>query len=161
MSDPQEIIRELRRQLTIAQESLHHKNLALDALHYVWCSGGCEGGAHRYGKMRDVPLTEELVLRAEHYVRRLRARFENVESRKRQTTRVDIEPVYSWTDKESGWTVGVTTDGSVLYRWFTGEWVSWGSGHGTTAKVVHELLRIIGLAEGLASGAASPHKAGR
>lgn len=40
----------LRCEVTELQEVLHAKNLQLDALHYVWCSGGCDGGMHRWTK---------------------------------------------------------------------------------------------------------------
>lgn len=46
---------DLRRQLAKAkgrarqlEDNLAKKNRELDALHYVWCSGGCEGGVHRH-----------------------------------------------------------------------------------------------------------------
>jgi len=41
-------IKNLKREITNKNDSLHHKNLALDAMHYVWCDGGCAGGVHRY-----------------------------------------------------------------------------------------------------------------
>ncbi len=69
-----ELIAELRRQIRIKDESLHFKNIALDALHYVWCSGGCTSGVHRYD---DEKLTEEIVQAAEHNTKRLREWFEN------------------------------------------------------------------------------------
>ena len=56
------------------QETLREKNLSLDALHFVWCSGGCSSGVHRYTKKE---LTEEIVRRAEAEVRRLRTWFIN------------------------------------------------------------------------------------
>ena len=30
------------------ENALHKKNLQLDALHYVWCSGGCLNGVHKF-----------------------------------------------------------------------------------------------------------------
>ena len=38
----------LRRQIGMALYNNHRRNVELDALHYVWCDGGCEGGTHRY-----------------------------------------------------------------------------------------------------------------
>jgi len=43
------------------QRLLREKNEKLDALHYVWCSGGCEGGVHRFS---DEELTPEIVAEA-------------------------------------------------------------------------------------------------
>ena len=37
-------VESLRRQVTMLNETLHRKNIMLDALHYVWCDGGCGGG---------------------------------------------------------------------------------------------------------------------
>lgn len=67
-------VRNQRKQLQIANDSLREKNLSLDALHYVWCDGGCSSGVHRYTKEE---LTEEIVRRAEREVRRLRSWFIN------------------------------------------------------------------------------------
>jgi hypothetical protein len=39
---------ELRRQLRNATENNALRNKQLDALHMVWCDGGCNGGMHRY-----------------------------------------------------------------------------------------------------------------
>jgi hypothetical protein len=63
-------IKELRRQITIANEAAHQRNLDLDALHYVWCNGGCEGGVHRWTGR--APLTEDLVVAAERNTERMR-----------------------------------------------------------------------------------------
>jgi hypothetical protein len=49
---------ELRRQLSIQRENNHTRNLELDALHYVWCDGGCKTGIHRW---TDQKITAELV----------------------------------------------------------------------------------------------------
>lgn len=50
-----------KAELKHLQECLRRKNRELDALHYVWCSGGCKGGTHRY---TDQPVTAELVAEA-------------------------------------------------------------------------------------------------
>ena len=64
-------IAELRRQLRWANERNHARNVELDALHFVWCDGGCYRGVHRFGDC-DRPLTEETVLAAELNTARLR-----------------------------------------------------------------------------------------
>jgi len=66
---------ELKHQIRFKDETLQQKNLALDAYHHVWCSGGCESGIHRY---HDTPLTEEIVKEAEINTRRLREKFNNL-----------------------------------------------------------------------------------
>lgn len=48
---------------------LERKNRELDALHLVWCDGGCPGGVHRWV---DEKTTRELVEAAERNTRRLR-----------------------------------------------------------------------------------------
>lgn len=60
---------ELRRQLAAQQAGNYARNLALDALGYVWCSGGCETGVRRYGARR--PLTEAVVREAVRNTERL------------------------------------------------------------------------------------------
>jgi hypothetical protein len=66
-----------RYALQAAQEALQHRNRQLDAWHWVWCSGGCKGGVHRWpdedGIFRQVALTEEVVQEAERGAQRLRA----------------------------------------------------------------------------------------
>lgn len=84
---------ELRRQLTIAQEALHQKNLALDAAYYVWCDGGCPGGILRWQEEHHAPpLSEEIVEEAERQVRRLRTRFEN-EARRQAGDAAPLGPI--------------------------------------------------------------------
>jgi hypothetical protein len=51
--------RKLRREVTIAQEAARRRNLEIDALHYVWCDGGCASGTHRFEHRQ--PLSEEIV----------------------------------------------------------------------------------------------------
>jgi len=52
----------LKRQIREMQLVLEEKNRALDAMWWVWCSGGCSGGVSRW---KDVELTEEIVAIAE------------------------------------------------------------------------------------------------
>lgn len=75
MSEIEELRAKCKRQaeeIHYKNLSLHEKNLALDALHFVWCDGGCASGVHRY---TDEPLTEEIVLQAEYQALRLRRKF--------------------------------------------------------------------------------------
>lgn len=65
---------ELRRQLAAQQQNNTRRNRQLDALHLVWCNGGCETGVHRW---TDETVTEELVREAERNTARLRAWWEN------------------------------------------------------------------------------------
>lgn len=69
---------ELRRQLTFQSENNHQRNLELDALHYVWCNGGCKYGVHRW---TEETVTEELVAAAERNTARLRTWLENKQHR--------------------------------------------------------------------------------
>lgn len=71
----------LRRQLTLAQANNHQRNLQLDALHFVWCSGGCSRGVHRF---TGGELTEELVAEAERNTKRMRERLTNRLARARR-----------------------------------------------------------------------------
>ena len=71
--------REQARQIRNLQESAVQRNLDLDAMHFVWCSGGCPGGVHRFNN--DVVLTEEMILRAERSVKRLRSWYNTVKWR--------------------------------------------------------------------------------
>jgi hypothetical protein len=68
---------ELKKKLERLQQEMHWKNEAwakknreLDALHYVWCTGGCPRGVHRY---QDEPVTGAIVAEAEKQAKRLRA----------------------------------------------------------------------------------------
>jgi hypothetical protein len=51
---------------------LHRKNLELDALGRVWCSGGCEDGMNRYSR---VEITEEQVAFLELNAKRARTYY--------------------------------------------------------------------------------------
>jgi hypothetical protein len=78
---------ELRRQLTNAIKNNHERNLALDALHYVWCDGGCESGIHRWGE--HPPLTQEIMDAAEASMVRLRRYFQNMKARQSRALSVE------------------------------------------------------------------------
>lgn len=65
------------RQQQLAAE---RRNRDLDALHVVWCDGGCPSGVHRF-QGGDVLVTEELVKAAERNTRRLRGWYEAVKFR--------------------------------------------------------------------------------
>lgn len=68
-------VERLKRELSMAQENNHARNVELDALHYVWCDGGCEGGIHRFGE--HPPLTAEIVAAAIRNAERLRRWYVN------------------------------------------------------------------------------------
>jgi HAMP domain-containing protein len=70
---------EQKHQITIQQEALHKKNLELDALHHVWCSGGCDTGVHRY---TNETLTDEIVEQAQKSVARLVEYWNNYKAKK-------------------------------------------------------------------------------
>ncbi len=63
---------------------LHEKNILLDLLGYVWCSGGCDTGVHRYHPTLE--LTEEQVQMIERNTQRLRQWFDNNRCHKAQET---------------------------------------------------------------------------
>lgn len=65
-------------EITNLAKALARKNLEVDALHFVWCDGGCYSGIHRYS---DVRLTEEMILRAERNTRRMRSWYNTVKWR--------------------------------------------------------------------------------
>lgn len=69
---------ELRRRLTFQRDNNHERNVELDALHYVWCDGGCECGTHRFTLGE---VTEEVVVAAERNTKRLRSWWENKKHR--------------------------------------------------------------------------------
>lgn len=64
-------VAELRRQLTAAQRNNHRRNVELDALHYVWCDGGCHTGVHRYDGKGPDAITPEIVAAAVRNTERL------------------------------------------------------------------------------------------
>lgn len=87
-------IRNQRRHIAELNDTLREKNLALDALHYVWCRGGCPGGVHRYSA---APLTEQHVLLAERNTLRLRRWWNNA--------RVPPPPMSLWQRIKDAWRI--------------------------------------------------------
>jgi DNA-binding GntR family transcriptional regulator len=61
--------RRLAREVHQKDEAMRAKNIALDALNFVWCDGACPGGVNRYSGR---PVSEAMVLAAERQARRLR-----------------------------------------------------------------------------------------
>jgi hypothetical protein len=71
---------EHRRRVSYLNDALARKNRELDALHYVWCDGGCAQGVHRW---TDDELTEDVVITAERQAARLRSWWTNAQARRR------------------------------------------------------------------------------
>lgn len=67
-------IRKLRTELTEALRNNQTRNRELDALHYVWCDGGCTSGTHRFCGSPS-SITEDDVQTVERCARRLRRWF--------------------------------------------------------------------------------------
>jgi len=74
-------VNEMGRTIARMQVAIHRKTVELDALHMVWCDGGCPSGVHRY-QDEDVLVTEEMVLAAERNTVRLRHWYDTVKWRK-------------------------------------------------------------------------------
>jgi hypothetical protein len=75
-----EKVRQQRAEIAHLSGVLREKNLLLDALHVVWCNGGCPRGVHRF-QDKDVLVTEQLVSAAERNTARLRQWYDAVKYR--------------------------------------------------------------------------------
>lgn len=73
LAKAREITDRQRHEITTMNAVLHRKNVELDALHMVWCDGGCPRGVHRWS---DELVTEEIVAAAERNATRLRRWFD-------------------------------------------------------------------------------------
>jgi hypothetical protein len=73
-----ERVRRQAAEITHLRGVLERKNRELDALHLVWCDGGCGGGVHRW---TDEKITGELVEAAERNTARLRRWYDAVKWR--------------------------------------------------------------------------------
>lgn len=84
-------IRTLKRQIHFLNQALHERNVSLDAMHYVWCDGGCKSGTHRF---TPGPITEDVVAEAERNTARLRRWLNNRKYREQhsQERRSDERP---------------------------------------------------------------------
>jgi hypothetical protein len=74
-------IERMRMELLRLEGVLHAQNIKLDAMHWVWCTGACASGSHKWVHGE---LTEELVVTAENAVRRMRESYANITFRKKR-----------------------------------------------------------------------------
>lgn len=92
-------IRKLRKELTDALRNNRERNRELDALHYVWCDGGCTGGTHRFCGSPS-SITEDDVQTIERCARRLRRWFTIYQS----STRYNPMPFHpTWWERLRIW----------------------------------------------------------
>ena len=70
-------IRSLKHEIDMMRQCAETRNRELDAMHYVWCSGGCIHGVHRYDGRGPAAIDELIVVAAERNTKRLRAWWEN------------------------------------------------------------------------------------
>lgn len=78
------LIKTLRREIRIMQEAAEKRNLALDAMHFVWCDGGCETGVHRFDGEGPEAVTQEVVDAAVRNTERLKTWWRNRKGRSRR-----------------------------------------------------------------------------
>lgn len=90
-------VRRLRGEITILNEKLRKKNIALDAMAWVWCNGGCNGGIYRRS---DMQLTEEVVLTAERNTKRLREWYNNRKFREQWSAMTEDDRLI-WLDEHN------------------------------------------------------------
>ena len=83
----QEITR-LKGEVRHMQECAERRNRELDALHMVWCDGGCQNGTHRW---TDDVVTPEMVEFVEAYAKRLRRWYTNREYKQARAVRGEEE----------------------------------------------------------------------
>jgi hypothetical protein len=76
-------IANLRSQIRRMQVALEDRNRQLDALHWVWCDGGCQSGVHRFDGKGPEAITQEVVDTAVRNTERLKRWFANHLSRGR------------------------------------------------------------------------------
>lgn len=88
----------LCREITDKDGVLLRKNRELDAVGFVWCSGGCEGGVFRYD---DCTLAEDQVRLVERNTKRLREWLNNRKCREARDTGVPKEQCSDCRSKET------------------------------------------------------------
>ena len=74
-----------KREIEIMKRSLEEKNKALDAMYWVWCSGGCGGGVARNNHNKYPE--EEIIKLAERNTARLRSWHESFKMEHRKERR--------------------------------------------------------------------------
>ncbi len=75
-------------------QTLENKNMILETLHHVWCSGGCEGG------VRGEEITSEMVAYALEYANRLSKWYIAREGNKMIKEKCDTGEYWSQTREE-------------------------------------------------------------
>lgn len=48
-------------EITKLKETVQARNKSLDAMHWVWCDGGCASGVHRFDEATSAVVTDEVV----------------------------------------------------------------------------------------------------
>jgi hypothetical protein len=95
----------LRRQaasINDMRQALERKNRELDALHLVWCDGGCPRGVHRW-QGEEILVTGELVAAAERNTKRLRTWYEAVKFRYETYGPDPLDPSRQFPSTASEW----------------------------------------------------------
>jgi hypothetical protein len=95
-------VKQQAREITHLAEVLKRKNRELDALHLVWCDGGCPGGVHRWQDESAI-ITEELVKLAERNTRRLRTWYNGVKFRYETYGPEPRDPAHQFSGTDSEW----------------------------------------------------------
>ncbi len=91
----------LQNEVRAQQTAAERRNRDLDALHLVWCDGGCPSGVHRYDP--DAIVTEEMVAAAERNTARLRRWYEAVKFRYETYGPAPADPARQFRGTASEW----------------------------------------------------------
>lgn len=89
-------------EITLLSRVLERKNRELDALHFVWCDGGCRSGVHRWQSDK-VLVTEYLVKRAERNTKRLRQWYDSVKFKYETYGPEPFDPSHQHASTTSEW----------------------------------------------------------
>lgn len=76
------LVKKLRTEIRKMQLTAERRNRDLDALHLVWCDGGCETGVHRFDGEGPEAITQEIVDAAVRNTERLVRWWENRKGRR-------------------------------------------------------------------------------
>jgi hypothetical protein len=77
-------IAQLRTEIRRMQIAAERRNRELDALHLVWCDGGCETGVHRFDEKGPEAITQEIVDAAVRNTERLKRWWINRQARQQR-----------------------------------------------------------------------------